>query len=297
VGVAGGKPAPVVMKGLGFRPARTQRLTGRTWELRLSMGHSPNAAASASKTFSSNLPKPTVVFGTSTTFSKFSFSTVSGTSTSIAPNPIAFTVPFKSTFIYIPIANNHFCWEWRHRNASSKAFMFTDAIANLSSRGIVKASVGKGCGKAKSQAAVLQVSSTSFDYRTQLTGAPSKATALMMIGVTRKKTQLFGWCSSLELLPVIHVFGTADTAGTWTFQGPLASIRNIPSFELLVQYAFSDFNQPFNVGLSDMSVYQTPLLSPPLISRIYTSSTATSAETATSGNFGKLFGLVVGFQQ
>ena len=51
------------------------------------------------------------------------------------------------------------------------------------------------------------------------------------------------------------------------------------------------------VGLSDMSVYQTPLRTPPLMSRVYTSSTATNAETATTGSFSKLIGLVVGFRQ
>jgi len=297
VGVAGGKVAPVVMKGLGFRPARTQTLTGRTWELHLSLGHSPNSSANASTTFSSNLPKPTVVFGTSSGWSTFSFKTVTGTSTTLAPNPIAFTVPFQQNYVYIPIKNNHFCWEWRHRKASSKAFMHPDAQVNRSSRGIVKASVGKGCGNARSVASVVPVSNTVFNYQTQLTGAPASARSLMMVGVQRQHTALPGWCSSLEVLPLIHVYGTTNTSGIWTVQGPLTSFDNTASFELLVQYAFADNNQPFGVGLSDASAFQTPLRTPPLISRIYTSSTGSNHETATTGSFGKLFGLVVAFQQ
>ena len=64
-----------------------------------------------------------------------------------------------------------------------------------------------------------------------------------------------------------------------------------------MQYAFADNNRPFGVGLSDMSVYQTPLRTPPLISRVYTAINASNAETATSGTFGRLLGLVVGFLQ
>ncbi len=60
VGVAGGKPIPMIMKGLGFRPAGTSTLTGRTWELRLAVGQCPKSADNASATFSSNLPKPTL---------------------------------------------------------------------------------------------------------------------------------------------------------------------------------------------------------------------------------------------
>lgn len=297
VAVAGGKPAPVVMRGLGFRPARTQTLTGRTWELRLSVGHSPNSSANGSTTFSSNLPKPTVVFGSTTTFNKFSFPTVTGTSTTLAPNGIGFTVPFQQTYAYIPITNNHFCWEWRHRNASTGAFMFTDAQLNRSSRGIVKASVGKGCGNASSIASVVPINNTTFEYQTQLTGAPGNARALLMVGVQRQHTPLPGWCSSLELVPVIHAYGTTDASGAWTLKGPLTTFDNVASFELLAQYAYADNNQPFGVGLSDASAFQTPLRTPPLMSRVYTASTGSNHETATAGTFGPLFGLVVAFQQ
>ena len=50
VAVAGGKPG-IIMNGLGFRPATTQTLSGRSWDLRLSLGHSPNPSASASTHF------------------------------------------------------------------------------------------------------------------------------------------------------------------------------------------------------------------------------------------------------
>jgi len=298
VAVTGGKALPIIMKGLGFRPSATFNLPGRSWDLQLSMGHCPNTSAAASTTFTANLPKPTVVFGTSTTFSKFSFQTVRGISTT-TPNPIAFTVPFKSSFIYVPIKNTHFCWEWRHKNGSLNTSMPCDAIHRTSSRGIAKTSVGSGCGGAKSVASVVKVGGVD-NYQTQLTGAPGGARALMMVGLQRKKTPLPGWCSSLELVPLIHVYGNANTSGIWTLQGPLTSFGTSPSFELLVQYAFAATSQPLGVGLSDMSVYQTPLRRPPLIARIYSSianRTTNGQELATTGSRTTQFGLVVAFQQ
>ena len=304
VAVAGGRPLPVVMKGLGFRPWRLNTLGGRTWDLRVAVGHSPNAAASASTTFANNLPKPTVVVATGTTFQKFSFKTVKGVNTApglntAKPNPVGFTIPFKSRFVYIPLKNNHFCWELRYMNATSTSFMFTDAIINLSSRGIVKASVGSGCGNAKSTASVVRVSNTAFNYQTQLSGAPGGAQALMMVGLQRKKTQLPGWCSALETVPLLLLNGGTNGSGVWTFQAALASARNVPSFELLVQYAFIDKSQGVGIGLSDMSVYQTPLRTPPLLSGVATprSTSNNTLAAATTGNISRVFGQVVGFQQ
>ena len=113
--VSGGKPLAITMKGLGFRPVGKVQWLGRSWEVRLSVGQSPNSSNKISVTFTNNLTNSRVVFGTKTLFTKLSFKTLSGVGD---PNPIGFEVPFASTYVYVPVKNKHFCWEWRHQNAS-----------------------------------------------------------------------------------------------------------------------------------------------------------------------------------
>ena len=207
--VAGGKPVAIIMKGLGFRPAGATTLPGRTWELRLSVGTSPNNADNASATFTSNLPKPTTVFATSTTFSKLSFPTTTGVK---GVSPIAFTVPFNNKFIYVPIKGSNFCWEWRHRNSTSKKLMSCDAIAGKLGRGTTMSSLGFGCNGAQSTVLI----NSQHNYESKLVNAPAGTRALAMIGLTQQKTVLPGWCSNLETVPLLYVFGTADSTGKMT---------------------------------------------------------------------------------
>jgi hypothetical protein len=296
VRVAGGKVAPIVMKGLGFRPAGTNTLSGRTWDLRLAVGQCPNSAASASATFSSNLPNPTTVFGTSTTFSKFSFGGATGTGD---PNPIAFTVPFNMSYVYVPVPNSHFCWEWRHLNATSYAWMTCDAIAGANARGTVLPSIGSGCSGAKSTLAI-QSRNSVYNYDSQLAGAAPSATAMGMVGLVKQQTVLPGWCSNLETVPLLHVFGQTNSLGAMTFSAPLTVLKGLPQFTVYMQYAFVDTRQPFGVGLSDASVYLTNIPGGWEMTRIYKSTynnASNGDETATSGSVGQNFGLVVGFLQ
>ncbi|MHC4852942.1 MAG: hypothetical protein ACYTF5_13090, partial [Planctomycetota bacterium] len=282
--------------GLGFRPAGTFTLPGRTWELRLAVGQCPNSADNASATFASNLPKPTTVFATSTTFSKFSFQTVKGTKD---PNPIAFTVPFNSNYIYIPLLNSHFCWEWRYKNATTNQTMPADAIAGRLGRGTIMPSIGAGCGNARSTVKI-NYRSPNYFYDSTLANAATGARAMAMVGIVKQQTPLPGWCSNLETIPVFHIFGTTNAAGSMTVSGALALLKGVPQLHIYTQYAFVDKSKPFGVGLSDTSVYRTNLPGGWQMSRIYKAAfggTTNGDELATSGSVGKNYGLVVGFLQ
>lgn len=295
VRVAGGKVAPIIMKGLGFRPAGSFNLPGRTWELKLAVGTCPNNADNASATFTNNLPNPTTVFGTTTTFNKFSFSTVKGTGD---PNPIAFTVPFNQTYVYVPVPSVHFCWEWRHKNATSNATMPCDAIAGRLGRGTVMPSIGSGCGGATSTVSIAYRNSQ-YNYDSKLSNATANTTAMGMLGLSKQKVPLPGWCSNLETVPLLHFFGKTDAAGSMTISASLNLLKGVPQLHVYMQYAFLG-NFPFGVGLSDASVYRTNLPGGWEMSRIYKTTargTFNGDETATSGAVGKNYGLVVGFLQ
>ncbi|MHC5072384.1 MAG: hypothetical protein ACYTGO_18060, partial [Planctomycetota bacterium] len=128
--------SPVVqMKGLAMRVAGTRTMTGRSWDLRITLSHTKVTAATASSTFATNLAgaNTRIVFGTTTTFTTFSWKTVTGTG---AVNPPAFTIPFSSPYTYLPSLGN-LCWEWRHKNASIRTNMFVDATWGPSQRGTV----------------------------------------------------------------------------------------------------------------------------------------------------------------
>ena len=287
--VAGGVPVPIVMKGLGFRSAGNT-IKGRQWELRLNVGACPNSAGSASSTFSSNLPKPITVFATSTTFSKLSFPTTTGTS---GVNPIAFTVPFSASHVYVHVKNTHFCWEWRHQNSTTPVgtiskSMAVDATSGQLGRGTVLPSIGTGCGGAKSTV------SPAYQFTSTLTGAPLGAKALAMIGLAKQQTILPGWCSNLETVPVLHVPGN-----TFTVKLDLLKGTN-KQHTVYTQYAFLDSNQPFGIGLSDASVYRSILPGGWQMSRIYAApynNTVNTHATATTGGVDRYYGLVVGFRQ
>ncbi|MHC4078747.1 MAG: hypothetical protein ACYST0_09965 [Planctomycetota bacterium] len=295
VRVAGGKPVAITMKGLGFRPVGKTQLLGRTWELRLSMGHSPNSSVKISATFTNNLTNARVVYGTSTTFSKFSFTTVTGTGD---PNPIGFTVPFATTYVYLPIKNNHFCWEWRHRNASTLAPMVCDFVSGQYGPGTRLPSIGNGC-NAWSDIG-LPTSLGRRLYVSTLSGASANTRAMAMLGLTKQQTRLPGWCSNLETIPVLHVFGKTNGAGSMSFSSPTTVLRGVPQFTLYVQYAFADSRQPFGVGLSNMSAYRTNLPGGWNIGRVFSAgfnSNVNTHATATKGVVETVYGLVVGFQQ
>ena len=121
----------------------------------------------------------------------------------------------------------------------------------------------------------------------------------MMAGVQRKQTVLGGWCSNLETVPIVHVFGNTDLVGRWNFTTPMTSLQGVASFELLIQYAFVDSRQPFGVGLSNMAAYQTPMPGGRNIARAFksTGSATNGDETATTAQrISKNYGLVVAFK-
>ncbi|MHC4078746.1 MAG: hypothetical protein ACYST0_09960, partial [Planctomycetota bacterium] len=265
--VSGGKPAAITMKGLGFRPAGKAQWLGRSWEVRLSMGQSPNSANKASVTFTTNLTNARVMFGTSTTFQKLSFQTVTGVGD---PNPIAVTVPFGSTYVYVPVKNKHFCWEWRHQNGSINTPMSADVASGVYGIGTVMPSIGTGCSAWSDTNVNFQ--GGDYYYQNTLSGAPANTKALAMVGLQKQHTRLPGWCSNLELLPLVHVPGTTDAAGSWvTIRTPISALRGVPQFTLYMQYAFLDKRRPFGIGLSNASSYRTNLPGGWNMSRVYRS--------------------------
>jgi len=297
VRAGGGKP--ILMRAIGLRPFANAKLTGRSWDLQLNIGGSAVNSQNISSTFSINLgTAPKRVVGDQTTpFQKVSFTTFTGSGSPTQPGVI---LPFRSVHIYIPVKGTHFCWEWRHKNASLNTSMSVDAIQGISHRGLIKPSVGTGCsGATASVGFVLSRIITSF--KASLTNVPASASALMMVGVQRKQTILGGWCSNLETVPLLHVFGKIDAFGRWDYVTPLSVFQNVPTFEMQVQYAVADSRQPFGVGLSNMAVYQTPLPGGYNISRVYKSAAygAINGDEAatTAQGMTKSYGLVVAFQQ
>jgi len=297
--VRAGRGGPIVMKAIGFRPTANATLTGRTWELQLNIGNTTVSSQNMSTTFSTNLgtaPKR-VVGDQQNPFHKISFSSVTGSGTPTQPGVI---IPFTAAHIYVPVKGTHFCWEWRHKNASLNTTMSIDAIQGSSHRGLIKPSVGTGCSGATSSVGFV-LSRIAISFKASLIGAPASAKALMMVGLQKKQTILPGWCANLETVPLLHVFGNADSTGRWDYVAPMSVFAGIPTFEMQVQYAFADNRQPLGIGLSDLGVYQTPLPGAHNISRAYKStaySTSNGDETATTATGTTVsYGLVVAFQQ
>ena len=286
------------MNQIAFRPAFSNTLTGRSWDVQINVGNTKVSSQQITTTFSTNLGLAKRVVGNQQTpFQKISFSTVSG-STNL-PNPVGVIVPFAVSNVYVPVKGTHFCWEWRHKNASSTKAMLVDTVQATTSRGVILPSVGAGCSGAKASSSFI-ISRTSSSYKASLTNVPASTKALMMVGVQQKQTLLPGWCTNLEMVPLLHLFGNADGSGRWDYVAPMTVFKNIPSFKMLTQYAFLDGRQPFRVGLSDMAVYQTPLSGAYNISRAYKGTaggTVQGDETATTATGTALsFGLILGIQ-
>jgi len=291
-----GRGAPILMKALAFRPATTATITGRTWDLQVNLGNTTVSSQSISKTFSVNLgTAPKRVVGTQTTpFQRVSFNTFTGSGTPTQPGVV---IPFGALHIQIPVKGMNFCWEWRHKNASINTSMSMDAIQGANHRGLIKPSVGTGCSGATAGFSFVFVRPTQR-FMSSLTGAPASTKSLMMVGVQQKQTILGGWCSSLETVPMVHVFGNTNASGRWDFTTPMTSFTGA-TFELSIQYAFADTRQPFGVGLSNMAVYQTPMPGVKNLARAWksTSTIASGEETATTAaGTTKSYGLVVAFQ-
>jgi len=296
--------APMAMKGMALRPSGNRTLTGRTWELQITMSHTQVNANAMSTTFSTNLAgkNTNVVFGTSTTFNKFSWktSTSSGTTN---PKPVTFTIPFANSYLYIPSLGN-LCWEWRHKNATTNATMPMDATSGSAQRGSILASAGKGCtvGSSVSPATATistpLISASGYNFQSVLTNATKSQSAIMALGVT-PKSQNLGWCTNVELVPATFLFGKTNASGQWTFQAPIKSAAGAPATTLYLQYVYNDAGQAAGLGLSNMASYKTPNLPGANgVSRMWNSpafNTANGSELATAGSRGLRYGLIIGW--
>lgn len=177
--------------------------------------------------------------------------------------------------------------------------MSCDAITGDNGKGKVMASIGSGCGGAKSTV-LIRSRNSRYNYDSQLTNAATGARAIAMVGLVKQQAQLPGWCSNLETIPVAHLFGTTNATGKMTFSASLNVLKGVPQLHVYTQYAFADKSHPFGIGLSDTSVYRTNLPGGWQMTRIYRStynSTTNGDETATSGIVDRYFALVVGFQR
>ena len=303
--VNGGKP--ISMKGLAMRPAQRTAITGRTWDMRISLSHTKVTSQGASSTFSTNLGTASkIVFGTSTGYTKFSWKNFTHTGGPGAPSAPAYTIPFTSTFTYVPVVGN-LCWEWRHKNATTIARMSMDATSAIAQRGAIGRSFGTGCtvkGNTRPATARIITSRVAFpDYNFQadLTNAPPNASAMLVLGLKQQRTQIPGWCTSIEIAPLIFLPGKTDGTGAWKVLAPLTALKGTRPFMVFLQYAFTDKTQTAGLGLSSTASYTTPNISGAhAFTRIYNApfqSTTNGAELATSGTVGRNFGLVVGWLQ
>ncbi|MCA8954436.1 MAG: hypothetical protein KDC87_00090 [Planctomycetes bacterium] len=288
----------VTIKGLGMRPAGTRTITGRSWDLWISMSHTNVNAANASTTFSVNLGSgATSVFGSTTTYKTFSWPTFTTSGTTPA-----FVVPFDTNFLHVP-ALGHVCWDWRQRNASIFAFMAMDASSGLGQKGTSLPSVGTGCiATGQTSAAIATVAGVQTNppaYYHHLEFALSNATAnsAAMLALTFNSTTAgIGWCAPV-VTPTFLIPGTTDAAGTWRFRAPLQQLAGAPPFNLYAQFGFADTGLPAGIGLTDVGGYTTPNIPGAHgISRIYKSTANGSAngdELATSGSQNLGYGLSV----
>jgi len=296
---------PVAMKGMAFRPAGARTLTGRSWDLRLTLSHTKVAANAMSTTFSTNLAgaNTMVVFGTTTTFNKFSWPTSTSTGTGVQPP--TFTIPFANSYLYLPTLGN-LCWEWRHLNATVTSSMPMDATSGSAQRGTVLSKVGKGCfvGSSTSPATATITNNTigtaGYMFQATLTNATASQSAIMAMGVT-PKSQNIGWCTNVELVPAILLYGKTDGAGSWAFQAPIKAAAGASAVTIYLQYVYNDAGQAAGLGLSDMAGYTTPNIAGASgVSRMWNSpafNTTNGYETATTGTTGLRYGLLVGWLQ
>lgn len=293
---------PVQVKGMGMRNYGARTVPGRSWDMRITLSHTKVTAATATGTFTTNLgtTNTQIVYGSATTFATFSWKTFTSTGT---VNPPSFTIPFNSPYSYVPPAGN-LCWEWRFKNASSIASMGMDAVAGSYQQGSVLASVGTGCVvKGNPSPATARISmprvNSLYQFRAALSYATKSSPAVMALGLT-KKTQNLGFCTALELVPAILLFGTTDGGGAWAFQGPLSALQGIRPTDFFVQFGFND--PTLGLGLSNLAGYRSPAIPGGHgVSRIYKAKhqgTFNGDELATTTTTKSVsYGLVVGWLQ
>ncbi len=282
--------AVVTIKGMGFRPATSVKVLGRSWDMRLTMSHTKVSAAASSTAFSKNLGTTnTMVFGTPTTWPTFTWKdfTMSGTTP-------AFTIPFKTPYIYLSSLGN-LCWEWRWKNATVADFPAMDASSGLRQTGATLASVGTGCtATGKTGPATATLKAVSFGGRSYqsnlevaLTNAANSANAILALSASNT-TAAIGWCAPV-ITPLVLLPVTTNSTGSFQLKQSLATLSGSASFNLYAQFGFTDAGLPAQIGLSDVAGYTTPSVPGAHgIARWFAyDRTANGAELATTGSGGQ----------
>lgn len=288
------------LKGMAFRNWGARTIVGRSWDMRLILSHTKVTPQSVTSTFSSNLGtmNTRVVFGSATGWTKFTFNGYTSTGT---VNPPAFTIPFSSPYVYISALGN-LCWEWRHKNGTSTASMPMDASNGNSHLGTPSSS-GTGCvatgNTAAATAAVTTPNANGYQYRLDLTNAAASATVLTAIGLSQTSLNL-GWCTTLQVTPLVILPGQTSSQGAWSIQFPLSVASGIPTTNVHAQCGFADKGLPGGLGLSNLASYKTPVIPGSHgMSRVYVRNLSGNGdEVKTQGTImGKAYGLVVGWLQ
>jgi hypothetical protein len=282
--------AVLSIKGMGFRPANSTKVLGRSWDMRLTMSHTSVAAAASNRTFTTNLGSTrTIVFGTATTWPKFTWKdfTMSGTTP-------AFTIPFNTPFVYLSSLGN-LCWEWRWKNATLADRPRMDASNGLTQKGATLASVGTGCtatGKtspATATMAAVPFGTRAYQHNLQiaLTNGANNANAMLVLGASNT-TAAIGWCAPI-ITPLLLMPVTTGSTGSFQLKESLAKLSGMAPFNLYAQFGFTDTGLPAQVGLSNVAGYTTPSVPGAHgIARWFAFNlTANGAELATTGSGGQ----------
>ena len=284
-----------VINSLNFRKDNTSSAApGRTMDVQITLGVTSVNATAASSSFATNLgPSPQIVLP----YTTLNLPTLTNVG---APNPLGWSFPFQTPFPYA-IATGNLCWELRFTNASTTANLAMDAVGRLNS--IVAPNLGTGCiATGQSSAATIGLKSLSMAtgaWRNRLDRAASSAPAVQLMGFGATPVPLPGFCSGLEFFPVASLQSVTDGAGQWDSSFTLGSLYDMPTVDLLSQFAWIDGGLPNGVGLSDASSIALPADSIRNLSRIYHApfGGGLGNETATSGSVDRRYGLVTSFGQ
>lgn len=284
-----------VITSINFRKDNTSSAApGRTMDAQISLGVTSISATSATSTFATNIgPTPQIVLP----YTTVNLPTLSNVG---APNPIGWSFPFQAPFAYATPAGN-LCWELRFTNASSNAFMATDAVGRLNS--IVSPNVGTGCiASGQSSAASIGLKSLSMSsgaWRNRLDRGAMNAPVVQLIGIGQATIPLPGFCSDLQFLPIADLQNVTDATGQWDSTFTFGNLYDTPTVDILAQFAWVDLGLPNGVGLSDASLIALPADSIRNLSRIYFApyQGGLGNETGTSGSGNTRYGLVTIFGQ
>lgn len=289
-------PVPLPLNGIALRKdgALSGSITGRTMDVQMVVGTTPIDSQSASSTFATNLgPNPVTVLA----WTQVSMPNLSNVS---LPNPAGLIVPWTMPFVYVPVPGMHLCWEWRHRNASTNASAAMDASTGTSAT--AHPNEGAGC-QVAGQTRPASITSRSLSFTTntyvnRLSYATANAAGVFALGLQRTNLQLPGMCSALLTLPAFTTAGVVDSGGIWNLQLTGLALGSVAQAELLGQFVWLDPSFGLGIGLSDMSVLETPPRSARQMARLYAAPSRGGAgyENATSATgITRGYGLVTGF--